>query len=360
MTINVSELFRNPERFVELEKDFIPALLADAPSRGLRVWSAGCSYGAEAVHARRPPQGGRAARAAHELVATDIDETILARARDGVFTEQDLANVSAERRRKWFEKLPDGGWQAVKELRSAVKFSRLDLLADPYPKTRDLILCRNVVIYFNDDAKEKIYERFFEALRPGGVLFIGSTERGQRLGDASAGSGPGTFFYRRPVRDRAGPRPGADAMTATASASGATQQLVTFALDDEEVRHRDRVRAGGSSGTRPRARCPAARPTSRASSTCAAAIIPVMDLRARLGVGGAPPEDAKVVITEFGDATVGVVVDDVREVITIDLADTEAPPPCTVGGDGDADRLGREDRRPPARDPGRRAPARAR
>ena len=196
MTINVSELFRNPERFVELEKEYIPALLADAPSRGLRVWSAGCSYGAE-PYTLGVLLKEAAPRAAHELAATDIDETILARARDGVFTEQDLANVSAERRRKWFEKLPDGGWQAVKELRSAVRFSRLDLLADPYPKTRDLILCRNVVIYFNDDAKEKIYERFFEALRPGGVLFIGSTERvndSGRLGWER----PGTFFYRRP------------------------------------------------------------------------------------------------------------------------------------------------------------------
>lgn len=196
MTINVSELFRNPERFVELEKEYIPALLADSPSRGLRVWSAGCSYGAE-PYTLGVLLKEAAPRAAHELVATDIDETILARAREGVFTEQDLANVSAERRRKWFEKLPDGGWQAVKELRSSVKFSRLDLLADPYPKTRDLILCRNVVIYFNDDAKEKIYERFFEALRPGGVLFIGSTERvndSGRLGWER----PGTFFYRRP------------------------------------------------------------------------------------------------------------------------------------------------------------------
>ncbi len=196
MTINVSELFRNPERFLELEKQYIPELLAAAPSRGLRVWSAGCSYGAEpytlGVLLREA-----APRATHELVATDIDETILARARDGVFTEQDLANVSPERRSKWFEKLPDGGWQAVRELRSAVKFSRLDLLADPFPKQRDLILCRNVVIYFNDDAKEKIYERFFESLRPGGVLFIGSTERvndSGRLGWER----PGTFFYRRP------------------------------------------------------------------------------------------------------------------------------------------------------------------
>lgn len=124
-------------------------------------------------------------------------------------------------------------------------------------------------------------------------------------------------------------------MTAIASASGATQQLVTFALDDEEygiaigcvqeiIRHMP-------------ARSVPGRPSDlEGVINLRGRIIPVMDLRARLGIGGAPPEDAKVVITEFGDSTVGVVVDDVREVITIDLADTEAPPPCTLGGDGDA------------------------
>jgi chemotaxis protein methyltransferase CheR len=196
MTINVSELFRNPERFEELEKEYIPELLAGSSGRGLRVWSAGCSYGAEPYTlAVLLKEAGP--RLAHELVATDIDQTILARAREGVFTEQDLANVSSARRAKFFTALPEGGWQANQELRSAVRFSRLDLLKDPYPKTRDLILCRNVVIYFNDDAKERIYEHFFEALRPGGVLFIGSTERVNDAGRLGW-ERPGTFFYRRP------------------------------------------------------------------------------------------------------------------------------------------------------------------
>lgn len=196
MTINVSELFRNPERFAELEKVFIPELLSQNAGRGLRVWSAGCSYGAEpytlAILLKEA-----APRASHELMATDIDKTILARAAEGIFTDQDLNNVSAERRNHWFTKLPDGRWQAAKELRSMVRFSRVDLLKDRFPQTRDLILCRNVVIYFKEHAKEKIYEGFFGSLRPGGVLFVGSTER---VGD-TAGLGwerPSTFFYRRP------------------------------------------------------------------------------------------------------------------------------------------------------------------
>ena len=197
MTINVSELFRNPERFVELEKQYLPELRASATGRGMRVWSAGCSYGAEpytlAILLKEA-----APRAAHELVATDIDQTILARAAEGIFTTQDLANVSVERRTRWFTELPAGTWRAVPELRSMVRFSRLDLLKDPFPAGRDLILCRNVVIYFNDDAKERIYERFFDVLCPGGVLFVGSTERVNDAGKLGW-ERPGTFFYRRPL-----------------------------------------------------------------------------------------------------------------------------------------------------------------
>jgi len=196
MTINVSELFRNPERFRELETRYIPDLLTDTRGRGLRVWSAGCSYGAEpytlAILLKEAGPG-----LVHDLVATDIDETILARAREGYFTEADLQNVSPERRARWFDPQPDGRLRAKAELRTIVRFGKLDLLKDPYPRTRDLVLCRNVVIYFNDDAKERIYERFFEILQPGGTLFVGSTERVNdtaRLGWER----PGTFFYRKP------------------------------------------------------------------------------------------------------------------------------------------------------------------
>ena len=196
MTINVSELFRNPERFEELERTHLPGLLRTSAGRGLRVWSAGCSYGAEpytlAVLLKE-----LAPRAQHEIIATDIDETVLARGREGIFSGQDMSNVSPGRRARWFTERPGGTWQANAELRSAVRFSRLDLLVDPFPARADLIVCRNVVIYFNDDAKEGIYSRFFEVLRPGGILFVGSTER---VSD-TAGAGwtrLQNFFYVRP------------------------------------------------------------------------------------------------------------------------------------------------------------------
>lgn len=194
MTINVSELFRNPERFAELERDHIPALVAESP-RGLRVWSAACSYGAEPyslailLHEAAP-----AAR--HDIRGTDIDRRILDRARRGEFAAADMRHVSPERRRRWFTDAPDGGAVAVDALRRSVRFAQLDLLADRYPAGQDLILCRNVVIYFTEEAKDRVYANLRDALRPGGLLMIGSTEtipNPDRIGLHKVS----TFLYRR-------------------------------------------------------------------------------------------------------------------------------------------------------------------
>lgn len=116
MTINVSELFRNPERFEELERQHLPAL-AEA-GNPLRVWSAGCSYGAEAytlaILLAEMTAGHRA-----ELVASDIGETVLARAREGWFGPADLRNVTPERLRDWFERTPAPTSAAVSPQRPA-------------------------------------------------------------------------------------------------------------------------------------------------------------------------------------------------------------------------------------------------
>lgn len=195
MTINVSELFRNPERFEELERVHLPSLLR-GPAPGLRVWSAGCSYGAE-PYTLAMMLADLAPRGRHEILATDIDEKVLARAREGRFSEADLRNVGADRRRRHIADEATGG-RADAALRRAITFRRLDLLADRYPDRLDLILCRNVVIYFTDAAKERIYAGFLRALRPGGILFVGSTERVNRA-EEMGWERLGTFFYRRPA-----------------------------------------------------------------------------------------------------------------------------------------------------------------
>jgi chemotaxis protein methyltransferase CheR len=197
MTINVSELFRNPELFADLERDVLPDLLAGAGRRGLRVWSAGCSYGAEpyslAVMLAEAAPGAR-----HEILATDLDERMLARGREGRFSEPDMRSVAPARRARWFAPDDAGGVRAADALRRSIRFTRLDLLADRFPAAQDLILCRNVVIYFTEAAKARLYARFMEALRPGGVLFVGATERVTRA-EQLGWEKQGMFFYRRPA-----------------------------------------------------------------------------------------------------------------------------------------------------------------
>jgi chemotaxis protein methyltransferase CheR len=199
MTINVTELLRNPERFADLARAVLPDLLARRGRTPLSVWSAGCSYGAEAytmamlLHELSPTAG-------HRIKGTDIDLVILARASSARFSDADMANISPARRRAHFTPVIAGQFTPAAHLRKAVQFGKHDLLGDPYPREQyDLILCRNVVIYFTEEAKERIYRGFFQALRPGGVLFVGGTER---LTDHRAIGYELVlpFFYRKPSR----------------------------------------------------------------------------------------------------------------------------------------------------------------
>nr|PZN37767.1 MAG: chemotaxis protein CheR [Bacillota bacterium] len=191
LTINVTEFFRNPDKFRELKESILPDLLARSPR--LRIWSAGCSTGAEPYSvAIILDELGAASRA--EILASDIDERALDQARLGIYSEREMKEVDPVRRRRYF--VPTGdGWQVVPAIRRRVRFWAMNLLADPFPEACDLILCRNVVIYFSEEAKDQLYRRFRAALKPGGVLFVGGTEsllRARELGFAPITP----FFYR--------------------------------------------------------------------------------------------------------------------------------------------------------------------
>jgi chemotaxis protein methyltransferase CheR len=176
MTINVTELLRNPNRFEELTELVLPEILARKKGQPLSIWSAGCSYGAEAYTVAMllqeiDPEGR------HRIKGTDIDLNMIAMAKRPCFSVADMANISESRRQLYFEECA-GTWLPKESLQNMTSFGPQDLLAGPYPKeTYDLVLCRNVVIYFTDKAKERIYRGFFNSLRPGGVLFVGGTER---------------------------------------------------------------------------------------------------------------------------------------------------------------------------------------
>ena len=194
LTINVSEFFRNPDKFDIVEKDVIPYLLKRSPK--MAIWSAGCSIGAEpytlSIIMKELTPNVR-----HRILASDLDIEILAKARRGVYNEGEIKAMRADRKTKYFTKTPDGLYAVKPEIKSAVEFKRHNLLKDPFETGFDLILCRNVVIYFTEEAKDQLYANFFKALKPGGILFVGATEailNYRKLGYVSYKP----FFYQKP------------------------------------------------------------------------------------------------------------------------------------------------------------------
>jgi chemotaxis protein methyltransferase CheR len=173
ITINVSQLWRNPEQWDVIQKKLLP----DLAERGqIRAWSAGCSYGAEAYtlatlcHVVAPDRRV-------SIQGTDIDKRMVERARLGLFSEDDARTAPDNLLRVGFEHV-DGGWRAKLELRKMTRFDAGDLLQMQLrPASYDLILCRNTVIYFAEPIRDELHARLADALRPGGFLVIGSTER---------------------------------------------------------------------------------------------------------------------------------------------------------------------------------------
>ena len=172
ITINVTEFYRNPELFVELEETIKREILSK--SKNISVWSAACSIGCEPysigmILRKINPNG------TNKIFATDIDNTILNRAKLGQYTEAEIKNINIEEINKYFSK-KDDKYYIDDQIKSMVNFKKHDLILDKYESNLDLILCRNVVIYFNNDIKEEIYKKFSESLKRGGLLFIGATE----------------------------------------------------------------------------------------------------------------------------------------------------------------------------------------
>jgi chemotaxis protein methyltransferase CheR len=197
MTINVSQLWRNPEQWEVLEREVLPELLAAAPLGRMRAWSAGCSYGAEAYTLAALCRQ-LAPNARPEITGTDIDRRMIERATRGHFSAEDGRSAPPAQLRRWFEPDADGrGWTAKRELSALTRFEVGDLLRmRPRPATYDLVLCRNTVIYFTEDVRDALHARLVDSLRSGGCLVIGSTER---VSNARALGLVGThpFTYRK-------------------------------------------------------------------------------------------------------------------------------------------------------------------
>lgn len=174
LTINVSEFYRNPEQWKFLDEVVFPELIQTF-GRNLKIWSAACSTGDE-------PYSLVMALSKHvpltniRIIATDIDKQVLDKARMGLYNEKSIAAVPEEFKKKYFTKVGNS-YKIADEIKRCVEFKQHNLLKDPYPKDLNLIVCRNVVIYFTEEAKDEIYKKFHDSLKQDGMLFIGSTEQ---------------------------------------------------------------------------------------------------------------------------------------------------------------------------------------
>lgn len=193
LTINVSEFYRNPDQWAYMDKTIIPELISKA-GKNLKIWSAACSTGDE-------PYSLVMALSKHiplnqiSIYATDIDKQILAKAKVGLYNEKSLAGVPAEFKTKYFDKIGPS-FQIKDEIKSRVTFAQHNLLNDDYKKDFDMIVCRNVLIYFTDEAKDEVFRKFNKSLKTGGFLFIGSTEQIVTYADMGY-TRKNSFFYEK-------------------------------------------------------------------------------------------------------------------------------------------------------------------
>ena len=193
LTINVSEFWRNPDQWKVLEENVIPELMK-LSGKNLKIWSAACSTGDEPYSlvmllSKFVPLSNI------KILATDIDKQVIEKAKAGLYNEKSIASVPDDLKKKYFTKIGPS-YQISDEIKSRVEFKQHNLLKDTYPDRCDLIVCRNVLIYFTEEAKTDIYKKFNASLKKDGVLFVGSTEQiiqAGTLGYATAKS----FFYRK-------------------------------------------------------------------------------------------------------------------------------------------------------------------
>lgn len=181
LAINVSEFFRDPGPWRTLKEVVGAQMLASRANVGnaphLRVWSAACSAGQEAYSLAMLFREVLPVHGSAEILATDIDGEALRRAREGgPYPESELRNVKASLRERYFDTRESGYW-ARDVLKEGVQFRQLDLLdLGGAEHGFDLVVCRNVIIYFTAPAKEHVLACLSRALNPGGFLFLGATE----------------------------------------------------------------------------------------------------------------------------------------------------------------------------------------
>ncbi len=193
ITINVSEFYRNPEQWKFLTEKVFPELVKDF-GQTLKIWSAACSTGDE-PYSLVMALSDFVPLNRIQIMATDINDQVIEKAKIGLYSEKSIASVPEAKKKEFFTK--NGNFYQISDkVKKCVTFKQHNLLKDPYPTGMHLIVCRNVLIYFTEEAKDEVFEKYYRSLADNGVLFIGSTEqilKYREIGYKRMDS----FFYRK-------------------------------------------------------------------------------------------------------------------------------------------------------------------
>ncbi len=194
ITINVSEFYRNPDQWKILEETVFPELI-NRFGKNLKIWSAACSTGDE-------PYSLVMALSRHvplnqiKIFATDLDKQVIAKAKVGLYSDKSIAGVPEDLKRKYFTQVGPS-YKISDEIKARVEFKEHNLLKDTYPTDCHLIVCRNVLIYFTEEAKDEVFRKYFQSLAKNGILFIGSTEQIMNYREIGYDR-KSSFFYIKP------------------------------------------------------------------------------------------------------------------------------------------------------------------
>ncbi len=212
ITINETSFFRFPQQFSALKDRIIPEILAgrsESAARRFRVWSAGCSTGEEPftvgmtlLDSALPDLGYDC-----QILGTDVSTQALERARAGVYSARSISNLAQPVVQRWFEPVADGH-RPIEPVRRMCDFHYHNLIKEPYPLAFmsgwDVIFCRNVTIYFKLESTRRVVDHFYDALNPGGYLFIGHSETLTSITDRfELVEIDGIFLHRKPLPKRA-------------------------------------------------------------------------------------------------------------------------------------------------------------
>ena len=196
LTTNYSYFMREWDHFAFFQSQVLPELYAKVRDKDLRIWSAGCSTGQEPYTLSMVISdflGSRKPEWDTKVLATDISIKALTAAREGVYNDDSVSNIPAEWKKSYFKQMADHKWQVRDFIKEEIIFRSFNLMENYFPFKRKfhVIFCRNVMIYFNEDAKKILIQKFFNALEEGGYLFIGQSES---INKSGAG-----FQYVRPA-----------------------------------------------------------------------------------------------------------------------------------------------------------------